>query len=51
MQPLYLQCMRHKAESLKDGTWKELLRLMKQYNAMHREGYPQDKFVREFEQQ
>ena len=50
MQPLYLQCMRHKAESLKDGTWKELVRLMKQYKAMHREGYPQEQFIREFEQ-
>ena len=49
MQPLYLQCMRHKAESLADGTWSKLLRLMKQYNAMHREGYPQDRFIREFE--
>ena len=49
MQPLYLQCMRHKAESLKDGTWADLLRLMKQYKAMHREGHPQDKFIREFE--
>lgn len=50
MQPLYLQCMRHKAEALKDGTWQELLRLMKQYNAMHREGFPQERFIREFEQ-
>ena len=50
MQPLYLQCMRHKAESLKDGTWEELRRLMKQYKAMHREGHPQERFIREFEQ-
>ncbi len=50
MQPLYLHCMRHKAESLRDGTWTDLLRLMKQYKAIHREGYPQDKFIREFEQ-
>lgn len=50
MQPLYLHCMRHKAESKKDGTWADLLRLMKQHKAMHREGYPQDKFIREFEQ-
>ena len=49
MQPLYLQCMRHKAESYKDGTWADLVRLMKKYNAMHREGQPQDKFLREFE--
>jgi len=49
MQPLYLQCMRHKAESYKDGTWDELLRLMKQYKAMHREGCPQEKFIQEFE--
>ncbi len=49
MQPLYLHCMRHKAESLKDGTWADLLRLMKQYKAMHREGHPQDKFIQDFE--
>ncbi|MBP5770321.1 MAG: DUF4838 domain-containing protein [Bacteroidaceae bacterium] len=50
MQPLYLQCMRHKSQSLNDGTWQELLRLMKLYKAMHREGYPQERFIREFEQ-
>ena len=50
MQPLYLHCVRHKAESLKDGTWNELLRLMKLYKAMHREGWPQEKFIREFEE-
>ena len=49
MQPLYLHCMRHKAASLQDGTWANLLRLMKQYKAMHREGHPQDRFIREFE--
>ena len=50
MQPLYLHCMRHKAESLQDGTWAELLRLIKQYKAMHREGHPQEQFIREFEE-
>ena len=50
MQPLYLYCARHKAESVKDGSWDELVRLMKQYKAMHREGYPQEKFIREFEE-
>jgi hypothetical protein len=49
MQPLYLQCMRHKEESKKDGTWEDLLRLMKKYKAMHREGYPQEKFISEYE--
>lgn len=49
MQPLYLQCMRHKKESKKDGTWEDLLRLMKKYKAMHREGYPQEKFISEYE--
>ena len=49
MQPLYLHCVRHKAESLKDGTWDDLLRLMKQYKAMHRESTPQEKFIQEFE--
>lgn len=50
MQPLYLQCMRHKETSKTDGTWQELLGLMKKYKALHREGYPQDKFIHEFEQ-
>ncbi len=50
MQPLYLQCMRHKEVSKTDGTWQELLGLMKKYKALHREGYPQDKFILEFEQ-
>ena len=50
MQPLYLQCMRHKEASKTDGTWQELLGLMKKYKALHREGYPQDKFIHEFEQ-
>ena len=51
MQPLYLQCMRHKADSYKDGTWADLLRLMKKYKAMHREGCPQEQFIREFEEE
>lgn len=50
MQPLYLQCMRHKAESLNDGTWDELKRLMLKYKAFHREGYQQAGFFREFEE-
>ena len=51
IQPLYLQCVRHKAESLKDGTWDELLALMKKYKAMHREGCPQADFIRTFEEE
>ena len=50
MQPLYLQCMRHKAESLNDGTWNELKGLMLKYKAMHREGHQQAGFFREFEE-
>lgn len=49
MQPLYLHCMRHKAESLKDGTWEELKGLMLKYRAMHREGHRQADFFRQFE--
>lgn len=49
MQPLYLRCMRHKAESLKNGTWEELKNLMLKYKAMHRESYRQEIFFREFE--
>lgn len=50
MQPLYLHCMRHKAESVGDGKWAELQRLMKKYKAMHREGQQQDRFFRDFEE-
>jgi hypothetical protein len=49
MQPLYLHCMRHKAESLSDGTWAELKALMQKYDALHREGHRQADFFREFE--
>lgn len=49
MQPLYLYCMRHKAASLQDGTWNELKRLMLKYGAMHREGFKQAEFFRQFE--
>ena len=49
MQPLYLHCMRHKAESLKDGTWEELKGLMLKYDAMHREGHRQADFFSAFE--
>ena len=49
MQPLYLHCMRHKAESLKDGTWAELKSLMLKYDALHREGHRQADFFRQFE--
>ena len=49
MQPLYLHCMRHKAESMKDGTWEELKGLMLKYKAMHREGHRQADFFRTFE--
>ena len=51
MQPLYLHCMRHKAESLKDGTWNELVAQMKKYRAMHREGRQQAEFFRTFEEE
>ncbi|MBO4802870.1 MAG: DUF4838 domain-containing protein [Bacteroidaceae bacterium] len=50
MQPLYLQLMRHKEASKKDGTWQELLRLMKQYNARQSEGRTLEEFIREIEQ-
>ena len=41
--------MRHKAESLNDGTWAELKALMQKYGALHREGHYQANFFREFE--
>ena len=49
MQPLYLYCMRHKAEALNDGRWEELVGLMKKYKARHREGHSQERFFEEFE--
>lgn len=33
MQPLYLYCMRNKEQSQQDGKWKELIALMRKYNA------------------
>ena len=51
MQPLYLHCMRHKAESLSDGTWGELKGLMQKYGALHREGHRQADFFRQFEEE
>lgn len=51
MQPLYLQCMRHKAESLQNGTWEELKALMLKYGALHREGHYQANFFRQFEEE
>lgn len=51
MQPLYLHCMRHKAESLTDGTWNELKGLMQKYGALHREGRYQADFFRQFEEE
>lgn len=48
MQPLYLHCMRHRAEAKEDGTWKELRHLIQLYKARHRESYPWEKFVKDF---
>lgn len=49
MQPLYLHCMRHKALSVKDGTWAELKHLMQKYKALHRESHDQKQFFQWFE--
>lgn len=49
MQPLYLHCMRHKAKSLKDGTWDELVRLMSRYDAKPNEAVRREDFIRDFE--
>ena len=45
MQPLFLQCMRHRDKSLQDGTWDELIRLMRKYNTRPREKQTLDDFV------
>ncbi|MCR4921983.1 MAG: DUF4838 domain-containing protein [Bacteroidaceae bacterium] len=49
MQPLYLYCVRHKAESIKNGRWPALVGLMKKYKAKQREWHPQETFFNEFE--
>ena len=45
MQPLFLQCMRHRDKSLQDGTWDELIRLMRKYNTRPRERQTLDDFL------
>lgn len=48
MQPLFLYCMRHKAECKQDGKWNELVNLMRRYKAKHREGHPMEDFIKNF---
>ena len=50
MQLLYLQCVRHKKESLADGTWDEFLTLARKLNARPSEGKTLEKFISEMEQ-
>ena len=49
MQPLFLYCMRHKAECKQDGKWNELVNLMRRYKAKHREGHPMEDFIKNFD--
>ena len=46
MQPLFLHCMRHKDQSRQDGTWDELVSLMRKYNARPREGQSLEDFLK-----
>ena len=46
MQPLFLHCMRHKEQSRQDGTWDELVRLMRKYNTRPRENQTLEDFVK-----
>lgn len=46
MQSLFLHCMRHKEQSLRDGTWNELTTLMRKYNARPRERQTLEDFIR-----
>lgn len=46
MQPLFLHCMRHKEQSRQDGTWDELVRLMKKYSSRPRENQTLDDFIK-----
>ena len=48
MQPLFLHCMRHKEQSRQDGTWDELVRLMKKYGSRPRENQTLDDFIKNF---
>ena len=48
MQPLFLHCMRHKEQSRQDGTWDELVRLMKKYSSRPRENQTLDDFIKNF---
>ena len=46
MQPLFLHCMRHREQSRQDGTWEELITLMRKYNTRPRENQTLDEFLR-----
>ena len=48
MQPLFLHCMRHQEQSKQDGTWDELVRLMRKYNTRPRENQSLDDFIKNF---
>ena len=48
MQPLFLYCMRHRAECKQDGKWDELVNLMRRYKARHREGHATEDFIKNF---
>lgn len=46
MQPLFLHCMRHREQSRQDGTWEELITLMRKYNTRPRENQTLEEFLR-----
>ena len=48
MQPLYLYCKRNREKCKQDGTWDELVRLMRKYNARPEETLPLEDFIKKF---
>ena len=48
MQPLYLYCKRNREKCKQDGNWKELVRLMRKYNARPEETVPLEDFIKKF---
>lgn len=46
MQPLFLHSMRHREQARQDGTWDELVRLMRKYNTRPRENQSLEDFLK-----
>ena len=46
MQPLFLHSMRHKEQARQDGTWNELVALLRKYNTRPRENQTLEDFIK-----